>query len=133
MNTFGLFLLLATSPVLVIADDNEDPTPTASDWLTSWYVITLFFVVMYFIIAALSFPMVRYRTGIPVLFIALILIFPPSFFFLLFYLMILRIGFFSTWWYIQSSETRISEVNVVTEPSSGVRSQRERNAVVNVA
>ena len=59
-----------------------------------------FFLMLYFVTAMASFAFVRFRTGMPLLFLVLILIFPPSFLFLLVYLLVLRIGFLTAAWYV---------------------------------
>ena len=93
-------ILLTLSCVSAQDETNDDENAVVIFW--SSFVFILFF--MYIVIAVSSFPFVRFRTGIPVLFLLLIIAFPPSFFFLFTYLLILRIGWMSTWWYIIQTE-----------------------------
>ena len=103
--SYILPLLFVTMPSIVVADDASATTSTnavGTTWL--WMSTAMFFVVMYFLIVLSSYPFVQYRTGVPLLFIVLIIVFPPSFLFLLTYLLILRLGYLSTVWFVLNEQ-----------------------------
>ena len=112
-----LMLLLSTAPATVLAstdgvgDSSATATTTPSrvivysnTWF--WMSTAVFFVFFYTIAVLASYPFMRYRTGIPVLFLFLIILFPPSFFFLLAYLLILRLGYLTTVWFVMDERER---------------------------
>lgn len=109
--------------------ENTTTIATASDGVAVMYVNTrmlvpgyfTFFLILYFVIATTSFTFVRFRTGMPLVFLILILIFPPSFLFLLLYLMVLRIGFLTAAWYIIDYDDDARSVNTIASKSSSRR------------
>lgn len=70
-----------------------------TEWWNGWALFFMVFAALYILLALSSFPFVWYRSGIPILFLVLIVLFPPSFIFLFFYLVLLRFGLMTTWWY----------------------------------
>ena len=109
-----------------ITDDDASSSSTVylqTMWL--WSSSILFLFMLYFVIVLSSYPFVRYRTGIPVLFLVLIIVFPPSFFFLLVYLAILRLGYLSALWFVlEEREVQERETRRVARLT-----QRERRAL----
>lgn len=103
-------------------EDSGSVDPVATVW-----AVAAFAFIMYAILAVSSFPFVRYRTGIPVLFLVLILLFPPSFFFLFVYLVLLRFGFMTTWWFVNVATT--PQDVVIVDSSLAHASQAERRAI----
>lgn len=92
------------------------------DYAMSSHQITMVlttFISLYFILLICTFPFVRFHTPVPLFFLFLIILFPPSFLFLISYLLILRLGLLTTWWYIASSSTttQATEVEVVSSTS----------------
>ena len=94
-----------------------------SAYILTWSYVILGFFLIYSLLALASWPYVRYRTGMPFLFLFLILLFPPSFFFLLFYLLLLRIGCLATAWYVIEEE-ELERRRQVQRPRSATRSSR---------
>lgn len=96
-------LALATT-TLVAANEDAERSQLVSAYILTWSYVILGFFLIYTLVALASWPFMRYRTGVPFLFLFLILLFPPSFFFLLFYLLLLRIGCLATAWYVIEEE-----------------------------
>lgn len=88
-------------PPLAVSDETTVVVVSPSPWL--WGSAAAFFVMLYVLLAFASWPMVRYRTGLPLLFLVLIIVFPPSFMVLLFYVVLLRIGLLSAVWIAAAS------------------------------
>lgn len=82
-----------------------------------------FFLFFYTLLALLTWPYVRFRTGIPFFFLFLIILFPPSFLVLLFSLLLLRFGCLATAWYVVEAEQLERQVQ------ASPRSQRVRSRV----
>lgn len=87
-----------------------------SDEILSSHQLSMIFtsaISVYFILIICTFPFVRVHTPVPILFLYLILLFPPSFLILVTYILILRLGFMTTWWYISSQEAEVTEATDV--------------------
>ena len=108
-----------------VSDGSSTTLQVQTVWL--WSSSVLFFFLLYFVVVLSSYPFVRYRTGIPLLFLVLIIVFPPSFFFLLAYLAILRLGYLSTLWYVlEEREAQEREERRVARATQRERRTRAR-------
>ena len=121
MRTLPLALAATTS--LVVANEDAERAQLVSAYILTWSYVILGFFLIYSLLALASWPYVRYRTGMPFLFLFLILLFPPSFFFLLFSLLLLRIGCLATAWYVIEAE-ELERRRQVQRPRSATRSSR---------
>lgn len=126
-------LLLACG--VAAADDGVDAaeTPSSSTTLVYGYVYAsyaLFAFLVYVAIAALAFPMMRTRTGWPLVALLLLLVFPPGFFVILLYLLILRLCIATAITAEATPPATRATVVVVSAPDldvpRSVPSQRER-------
>ena len=116
-------LALAATTTLVVANEDAERAQLVSAYILTWSYVILGFFLIYSLVALASWPYVRYRTGMPFLFLFLILLFPPSFFFLLFYLLLLRIGCLATAWYVIEEE-ELERRRQAQRPRSATRSSR---------
>jgi hypothetical protein len=90
------------------------------------YVITpiILFLVVYLLIITVTWPLIRQRTFIPVLWLLLIIIiFPPAFLILLLWFFIIHIGFLTSPYYVYDTPP-ITPIHLV--PVSRIRSQSDR-------
>lgn len=99
-----------------------------TDWWTSgWALFSMVFVAIYLLLAVSTFPFMWHRSGIPLIFLVLIILFPPSFIFLIFYILLIQWGLVTSWWYAQADDAFVSPaVVVVTDTKSGRVIERER-------
>ena len=98
-----------------------------SDTWDGWALFTLIFIAIYLLIAVSTFPYMWHRSGIPLIFLVFIVLFPPSFLFLIFYILLIQWGLMSSWWYAQGDDTVVTPaVVVVTDTKSGRVIERER-------
>ena len=116
--------LVATTTLVVANEDDAAPAQLVSAYILTWSYVILGCLLVYSLVAMASWPFVRYRTGLPFLFLFLILLFPPSFFFLLSYLLLLRIGCLATAWYVIEEEERRATAGGQRRATAGGRGRR---------
>lgn len=100
-------------PVVVAVTPSTTPstTPSSTPFVGAWVALITAF--LYVTMVFYFWPFIRFRTGVPIFFLMLIILFPPSFLTLLFYLMLLRLGLLTAAWFVIATEVPVVEVTNV--------------------
>ena len=125
---YAALWLVVVAPA-VAHGSGEDATDDDDDrhmWTVgSAVAFACFLFLAYTFVAFASYPFVRYRTGVPLFFLLLIIAFPPAFFFLFAYLLVLRAGWMSSAWYVTSTHVPSNAVVVVPHGTARVATIRQ--------